>query len=128
MKEFLREKRGALALTVAFGLGASACGGANASSKPKEAPTLSANGVTIHTQYFSNGVREQTIESDATDSNNGFDVNIVEFCDGKDLVSVANGDLTTTLPTRTVNYPGCVDGKLTPSDFQIPPTSTTIAK
>jgi hypothetical protein len=42
------------------------------------------------------------------------------FCDGRDLVSetlnTGSGDSSIT---RTVNYPPCADGKLTPSDFSL---------
>ncbi len=126
----------AIALTMILGLGLTACsseGKKDPPAKPhnsKPAPTVP----NVQVKYFANGSRELVMtainKSGAIDGKEGIDVygfsavtDIFQFCDGPDLVEETEGFTENDGNTianglaRSVSFPGCADGRLTPSDF-----------
>jgi len=122
---FTRERVGAVAAAVALGLGVTACGSSGKSSREADQPSsgtsrLDSSEVAVSAQYFSNGTRE--LHLNTSGEAHAYN-NIFEFCDGNDMVEETIRDFygsagETSAISRSVDYPGCTDGKLTPADFQ----------
>jgi|GEM_PF-5794854 len=111
----------ALPLALTLGLGLTACGGSKGGNEHKETSVtgnsaVQSGGIKSSTTFYNNGTRELKIDR----------LNIEEVCDGPDLVETSYyltrfGDGGSGMSIdRSVNYPGCADGKLTPSDFKLP--------
>lgn len=110
-------------------LGLMACSDNSESKSRHSVPTVPK----IQVKYFSDGSRELITSglnvSDEINTGEGLDNNtgysgltdIFQFCDGPDLVEQTKGwtsnEVISTSISRSVDYRGCADGRLTPSDF-----------
>lgn len=133
MKEILTKERAVIATALTLALGVTACGSSEKtkdSAKPPAQLQIAANsGVSVRKTTFANGTRLIRLTGAVDQHSNvgNYPVDIFEFCDGNDLVEetlnyeygdypvIAGGSVS-----RSVDYTGCVDGKLTPSDFAKP--------
>jgi len=107
-------KRMLVAPAIVGGLLLSACGGNSETPKSNthENVTEQQPGVwSVTAKYLPNGMRELVFNNVGP-----LYPNIIEFCDGKDLVeeSAVSGAVSID---RTPNHIACSDGKLTPDDF-----------
>lgn len=126
-----------VALTLGLGLTACGSGSAKVSEKPQAPKTEKTSALSVQAKYFPNGTREIVIAGSDTDGFSGSNdggANIFEFCDGRDSVEETlqdgegpNQGSQASALSRSVNYPGCANGKLTPSDFA-PPHSVAVTK
>jgi hypothetical protein len=131
IKEVLTSKRTALALTLALGIGTSACSSGEAATQhPKKQNVASASNpanptqrkttrvnANIYITYFPDGTREINLGGAENESSAGLE-DIYQFCVDENLYSESESAGSGTAPlTITQNYSPCSDDKLTPSDF-----------
>lgn len=86
----------------------------NPSAEARKAPNTNKIGVEV--EYFSDGSRKIVF-----DDENSLDTysTILGFCDGPDYVEITAQGSGTGL-SRSPDHKACLDGSLTPSDFEPP--------
>lgn len=94
-----------------------ACGGESEETQPAKTDIVEQTGV--NQTYFDDGSRL----TEYKDSDKYADIK--SFCDGRDLVEQTEFKVSAykaagNSMARSVNHPACDDGKLVPSDFNIP--------
>lgn len=112
---------GTILLIGGITISTAACGSSKEHDTAVVQTDKSGTGPTVTYKYHSNGTREIIISRDGLSDDAATANTILEFCDGPDLVEESENNTPNDWPggglARTVSYPACKDGKLTPSDF-----------
>lgn len=121
-------------LTLIATLGLTACGGEGSTHNAQPTQQRTAKPANYlpkaEVRYFSNGMRLVEVEDvNGTTLTNGasgwYFQNVLQWCENGDLLEETDSTNGTSSIERTGDFAGCIDGRLTPSDFPNNPSETS---